>query len=262
MAMRGRLLAASLALCARAAAQDVGSTTTEELPPKVEPSTPPAPAPSTPPAPAPSTPPAPERKHAAATLGFQLSSAVIARVGGGLDPEFADHERVDLAYGFGAWFAPNELLAFGLRYERVGQGGEQSRTGAATLRVQRDIDVLWLGARVYAVRGDDLGVYMALGLGLAAQRLTANGARPSPNFGPGSTFVCSASDGPGLSLGGGAGIDLQMDRHLAFVAEGQLSAFRQSGELIGGCAPGAGSVTNIGAQLGLLYRFEVEGLVE
>lgn len=209
---------------------------------------------------APSTPPAPERKRQPATFGFQLSSGVVARVGGGLDPAFAEHERVDLAYGFGAWFAPNELLALGLRIERIGQGGEESKTGAATLRVQRDIDALWLGARVYAARMERLGLYMGLGVGLSAQRLSANGARPSQNFGPGSTFTCRASDGPGLSLSGGGGTDLQMDDHLAFIAEGAVSAFRHSGDRLDGCAPGSGSVTNVSAMIGLLYRFEVEAL--
>ncbi len=209
---------------------------------------------------APSTPSAPERKRQPATLGFQLSSGVVARVGGGLDPEFAEHERVDLAYGFGAWFAPSDLLALGLRYERIGQGGEESRTGAATLRVQRDMDAFWLGARVYAARLERLGLYMGLGVGLSVQSLSANGARPSQSFGPGATFACSASDGPGLSLNGAGGLDLQMDGHLAFIAEGAVSAFRHSGDRIDGCAPGSGSVTNVSAMIGLLYRFEIEAL--
>lgn len=209
---------------------------------------------------APSTPPAPEQKHTPATFGFQLSSGVVARVGGGLDPGFADHERVDLAYGFGAWFAPSDLLALGLRYERIGQGGEESRTGAATLRVQRDMDAFWLGARVYAAHLERLGLYMGLGVGLSVQSLSANGARPSQSFGPGATFACTASDGPGLSLNGAGGLDVQMDGHLAFIAEGAVSAFRHSGDRIDGCAPGSGSVTNVSAMIGLLYRFEIEAL--
>ncbi len=209
---------------------------------------------------APSTPPAPDQKYDPTTLGFQLGTGVVARLGGGLDPEFAEHERVDLAYGVGAWFAPSRLFSLGLRYERVGEGGERTKTGAATLRVQRDLDALMLGARVYPIRGDAWGMYMHLGLGLSNQHLDANGARPATTFGPGPTFACSASDGPGLSLSSGAGLDIDVARRFAFLAEGHISAYRHGGEVLDACAPGSGSITNIGANLGFMYRFELAGL--
>ncbi len=193
------------------------------------------------------------------TLGLQLSAGLMARIGS--ETTLPNDEPVDLAYGAGAWFAPTRLWSVGLAFQRVGLGGGETDSPRHSLAVQRDVNTLWLGGRAYPWRSDELGVYVGLALGASWQEVSANGARErSPGtMGPIEPFACSASDGPGFALSGAVGLDAEMGRGFAFLAEATAAGHRLTSEPIGACAPGSGSVTGVGAQIGFMYRFDLRG---
>ena len=74
----------------------------------------------------------------------------------------------------------------------------------------------------------------------------------------GESFACSEADSPGVALGGGVGLDVDIERQLAFVVQADLTGHRLSSEAVDGCAPGVGSATNLGARVGFLYRFDLD----
>jgi hypothetical protein len=102
-------------------------------------------------------------------------------------------------------------------------------------------------------------MYVALALGASWQHVEASGSRGGATGGvvPPEAFVCSASDGPGFALGAGVGIDVDMERNLAFLAQVEASGHRLTSDPLDGCAPGSGSVTGVGAQVGFMYRFDL-----
>ncbi len=86
----------------------------------------------------------------------------------------------------------------------------------------------------------------------------ADGTRTTTSFvQPAEPYSCSASDGPGFSLGGGLGLDLDVGREVSFISQLSATAYRQTSDTIGSCAPGSGSVTGIGASIGFAYRFDL-----
>jgi hypothetical protein len=202
----------------------------------------------------PEDPPPPQR-----TLGLQLSAGIDRRLGDDTTG-ISDAEPVDLTFGAGLWFAPDRLWSLGLGYQRLGLGGSVTPAREDSLSVQRDIDTIWAGGRAYPLRSDAIGLYIALALGASWQRAQASGSRSGavPGVSPPETFACSASDGPGFALGGGVGIDVDIDRRLAFLAQVDGTGHRLTSETLDGCVAGSGSVTAVGAQLGFMYRFDLD----
>jgi hypothetical protein len=202
----------------------------------------------------PEEPPPPER-----TLGLQLGAGLDRRLGGDASG-ISDDEPVDLTFGAGVWFAPNRLWSLGLGYQRLGLGGGRTPARENSVSVQRDIDTVWAGGRAYPVRSDAIGLYVALALGASWQRASASGSRSGAISGVSApeAFSCSASDGPGFALGGGVGVDVDIDRNLAFLVQIDGTGHRLTSETLDGCVAGSGSVTAIGAQLGFMYRFDLD----
>jgi hypothetical protein len=199
-------------------------------------------------------PPPPER-----TLGLQVGAGLDVRLGGDTSG-MPEDELVDLTFGAGLWFAPDRLWSLGLSYQRLGLGGGETLAREDSVSVQRDIDTVWLGGRAYPLRSDSIGLYVALALGASWQHVSATGNRAGPVAGvsPPESFSCSESDGPGFALGGGIGIDVDIDRSLAFLAQIEGTGHRLTSEPLDGCASGSGSVTAVGAQLGFMYRFDLD----
>jgi opacity protein-like surface antigen len=198
--------------------------------------------------------PPPER-----TLGIQLGAGLNARLGGDTSG-IPEEEPVGLAYGLGVWFAPARVWSIGLSYQRTGLGAGETSGGETSVAVQRDLDTFWLGGRAYPLRSDTIGLYVALALGASWQSLSASGSRSSGVGGvnPPEPFACNASDGPGFALGGGVGVDVDMTRHVAFLAEVGGSGHQLTSDPIENCASGSGSVTGIGATIGFMYRFDLD----
>ncbi len=193
------------------------------------------------------------------TLGVQLDFGLGTRLGDSGAYDFQQKQSGGMAFGPSVWFSPSRLWSVGASYRRYDLGTDAAPAGADMLEISRSLDLFWLGGRAYPWRTDTLGIYLTLGLGLGWQHAGATGTQVSADYThPTTTFVCSGSDGPGLALGGGLGLDVDLDRNFAFFTQIDTFAHRQSGDVIGGCVPGSGSVTTLGASLGLAYRFDLD----
>lgn len=201
-----------------------------------------------------SAPPPPET-----TLGFELAGGVLGRLGGSSDFDLNREESGGFVFGPSVWLAPSRLWSVGLAYERTGLGVDRSAPGENSVDVKRDLDALWLRGRAYPWRTDSVGLFVGLGLGASWQHVRGTGTRDSGDFvRPPEPFSCSGSDGPGFALGGGLGLDVEMSPSFAFITGLNAAAHRQTGDVVEGCAPGSGSITSLGAQLGFTYRLDLD----
>ncbi len=272
--------AAAAAPAAPAAQPAAPATAPPTAPPAAAPpaaaAPPPAAAPPAQPAPAfaPTTQPAPTADQGAGagakkaehpperTLGVEVDAGTNARLDG-TPAGYSQHESVSLAYGAGVWFAPERLYSLGLSFARTGIGSESSSPIGNSVSVSRDLNTLWVGGRAYPLRNDKIGLYIQLNLGASWQHLQASGTTVTSNqmVATAHPFECSATQGPGFAIGGGVGADVDLDNHFAFLANAGFSAHRLSNNAsdLGGCAPGSGSVTNLAAQIGFMYRFDLGG---
>ncbi len=198
------------------------------------------------------------------TLGLGIDGGVFGRLEGQTEG-YASGSRGDIAYGGGLWFAPNRLFTIGLSYQRLGLGSEETAPHQAySVSVQRATDVGWLTGRVYPLRSDTAGLFIQGMFGLSWQALNANGTTLSsgtPSVAPATGFRCSARGAARLAIGVGVGAEVEVERNLAFIARGELQAHQLSNDPIDldGCAEGSGTATVLGAQIGLLYRFDLGG---
>jgi hypothetical protein len=192
------------------------------------------------------------------TLGIEGSGGLHGRLSGNTDG-YQNNEPFDMTFALQGWFAPNRLDSVGLGYQRTGLGGASTGPLQSSLSVEYDVNTIWAAGRAYPMRSDDLGLFVQLELGASWQQLSANGTRVTNEFTtPAVTFACSETDGPGLALGGGVGLDIDIDRHLAFTALLDATGHRLTGDIVNGCAPGVGTVTGVAARIGFMYRFELE----
>ena len=192
------------------------------------------------------------------TLGIEANVGVNGRLGSG-NEGFDTEDPAGVAYALGAWFAPNRVYSVGLAYQRTGLGSGQTEPVAPSVTAQYDLNTIWLGGRAYPLRNDHVGMFLQIMVGGSWQEVRASGTRATAEFGtPAETFSCSVSDGPGLSLSGGIGLDVDIDRHLAFVASAEGGGHQQSGELVDGCTLGVGSVATVLGRIGFMYRFDLD----
>jgi hypothetical protein len=176
---------------------------------------------------------------------------------------FRDDDRAGMTFGLGGWFAPNRTYSLGLTYQRTTLGTAQTEGGEQSLSARYDMNTFWFGGRAYPLRDDRVGLYILLELGASWQEVSAGGTRATGSFtSPAGSFACSEADSPGLALGGGLGLDVEIERELAFVVQTDLSGHRLSSDVVDDCAPGIGSATNLGARVGFLYRFDLDPLPE
>jgi hypothetical protein len=191
------------------------------------------------------------------TLGIEIEGGTNARLDG-TSPGLGDSESVGLTYGLGVWYSPARLWSLGLSFQRTGLGGDSTAPTGTSVSVDRNLDSLWLSGRAYPWRTDSLGVYLALELGATWQHVDASGAvEGDQNVTPAQPFACSATAGPGVALGAGAGLDVDLDDHLAFLVQADIAAHRLTSDEIGGCTQGSGSVSDLAARIGFMYRFGI-----
>jgi len=193
------------------------------------------------------------------TLALELDGGLGARLGSSSDYGFSSGERSGLVFGPSAWLAPSRLWAFGVGYERSSLGSDSTQPTLGAISVQRELDAVWLGGRAFPWRTDSMGIFVAIGVGVSWQHLQANGTRVTEgSIGSGSTFDCSGSDGPGLAIGGGIGLDVDLDRNLAFVTQLGAAGHRHTSDTLDACAPGSGTLSVVSGRIGFAYRFDLD----
>ncbi len=187
-----------------------------------------------------------------ARLGFN------ARLGSSFD-DSAQDEHWGASYAFAAYFAWKREFALGLELDNSSLGRVRALSGQNSIDNTYTATGAWIGARVFPIRRERLDFFVNLRIGMVWQHVDALGTRTDSTSitEPAHSFECTEWDGPGLGLGGALGIAYRLGRHISFVSRVDLNGERLSGETLGTCADGIGSVTSLSGSVGLAYEFEL-----
>jgi hypothetical protein len=180
-----------------------------------------------------------------------------ARLGSSFDAS-ADDEVLDVSYALGAYLAWRPEYAFGLELEHSGLGRVRALSAENYIDAEYSVTSAWLAARVVPWRSERMDLFLNLRIGLAMQHLDALGTRQESASitVPATSFSCAQWDGPGIGLGAALGLDYRLARHVAFVTRLDAAGERLSGDELGTCADGIGSVTTVSGTVGLAYDFD------
>jgi len=176
-------------------------------------------------------------------------------------PAFPITGRAGVSFGVSADVSPSARYSIGLAFEHAGLGSERAEGDFGSVDVARDLNVLWAGLRVYLLHTETVSLGVLIGPGLAWQGVSANGLL-TPGIGvlP-SAFACAAGDSANLALRAGLGARFALGSGISFLADASVDNVRLTSEVLGDCAPGAGTVTLIGARVGFAYQFDVTSYV-
>jgi hypothetical protein len=180
-----------------------------------------------------------------------------ARFGSSFDSS-ADDEVLDTSFALGAYLAWRPEYALGLELEHSGLGRVRALSAENSIDAEYSVTSAWLAARVFPWRSERLDVFLNLRIGLAMQHLDALGTRQESSSitVPAVSFSCGEWDGPGIGLGAALGLDYRIGRHVAFVTRLDAAGERLSGDELGTCADGIGSVTTVSGTVGIAYDFD------
>ena len=196
------------------------------------------------------------RDFHALPLTLEARLGVSARLGSTFD-DATQEEHWGASYAFAAYLAWRPQFALGMELDHSGLGSVRAQSGQASTDNQYTATGAWLSARVFPIRRERLDLFVNLRVGMVWQHVDALGTREAASITePAQSFACTAWDGPGLGLGGALGLAYRLGRHVAFVSRVDLSAARLSGESLGTCADGIGSVASLGGSVGLAFEFE------
>lgn len=190
-------------------------------------------------------------------LGLHLGGVYRA----GDAPAFPITERAGVSFGASAFLTPNRRFSFGLSFEHAGLGGEKAEGDFGSLTVTRDLNLLWAGLRVFMINTETVRFGALIGVGLAWQGVRADGLL-TPGIGAlPSAYSCSASASANVALRAGLGAQIALGNGFSFLADAALDNVRLAGDPIDDCAPGAGTVSLIGARVGFGYQLDVTSYV-
>ncbi|MEI9952674.1 MAG: hypothetical protein WDO74_27755 [Pseudomonadota bacterium] len=145
-----------------------------------------------------------------------------------------------------------------MELDHSGLGGVRALSGQNSIDSQYTATGAWLGARVFPIRRERLDFFVNLRIGMVFQHVNAFGTRADSGSitVPAQSFACSEWDGPAIGLGGALGLAYRLGRHFSFVSRVDLNGERLSGESLGTCADGIGSVASLSGSVGLAFEFE------
>ncbi|HET7541124.1 MAG TPA: hypothetical protein VFK05_14705 [Polyangiaceae bacterium] len=197
------------------------------------------------------------RDFSALPLSLEARFGFNARLGSSFD-DAADEEHWGASYAFASYLSWRPEFALGLELDHSGLGQVRALTGQTSVDNGYTATGAWLGARVFPIRRERLDFFVNLRVGMVWQHVDALGTRGNDMSitEPAQSFACTESDGPGIGLGGGIGLAYRLGRHFAFVSRLDLNGLKLSGETLGTCADGIGSVATLGGSVGLAFEFE------
>lgn len=190
-------------------------------------------------------------------LGLHLGG--LHRVGD--SPTFSITNRGGVSFGVSAFVAPSRRFSFGLAFEHAGLGGEKAEGELGSLAITRDLNLLWAGLRANLLSNEAVRLGVLIGPGLAWQGVRVDGVL-TPGIGvlP-SAYSCAGGDSANLALRAGIGAQIALGSGFSFLADASFDNVRLTSDVIGDCAPGAGTVSLIGARVGFGYQLDVTSYV-
>ncbi len=197
------------------------------------------------------------RNYDALPLTLEVRLGLNTRLSSSFDGS-ANEELLDSTFALAGYLAWSPDYALGLELEHAGLGRVRGASDESSLDAEYSATGAWLAARVFPWRSERWDVFVNLRLGLVFQHVDALGTRQTSNSiaVPPSAFSCTEWDGPGLGLGGALGADYRVSRHFSVLSRVDATGERLSGDVLGTCADGIGSVTTVSGTVGIAYEFE------
>jgi hypothetical protein len=172
-------------------------------------------------------------------------------------PAFPITGRAGVSFGVSAYVSPSSRYSFGLAFEHAGLGSERAEGDFGSVDITRDLNVLWAGLRLHLFHTETVSLGLLIGPGLVWQGVGANGLL-TPGIGAlPLAYSCSAGDTVNLALRAGLGARIALGSGVSFLADASVDNVRLASDVVGDCAPGAGTVTLLGARVGFGYQFDV-----
>jgi hypothetical protein len=232
----------------------------------------PAPAPAPPPAPAApveknevppkeaasdakvSAPPPFVRAHSPMTLDVRLGFAWRPESDSGFD----DEDTFGSELGASLYFDLKPEIAAGIEIDRASLGRGTAISGLDSVTVDYTVTSALLGFRAYPMRSELFDVFVTLQVGAGIQGVSASGTQRSGSLVPAGVYTCGGSDQPAFQIGGGIGARFMLSPRWGLTARINGTGRRLSGELVDECARGLGTTTNVGANIGVGYDFDLD----
>ena len=198
-----------------------------------------------------------ERDFDALPLTLEARFGFNARLGSSF-ADSADEGLLGTHFAIGGYLAWKPEYALGVELEHTGLGSVRAQSGQDSLDAEYRSTSAWLAARVFPIRRERLDLFVNLRVGLALQQVDARGTRldSSSITVPARSFACSEWDGPGLGLGGALGLAYRLSPHFSLVSRLDATGERLSGEALGTCADGIGSVASVSGSVGLAFELD------
>ncbi|HEY5377184.1 MAG TPA: hypothetical protein VIK01_26070, partial [Polyangiaceae bacterium] len=197
------------------------------------------------------------RDYDALPVTIEARFGLNTRLGASFD-DAAHEQLLDSTFALAAYLAWSSEYAVGLEFEHAGLGRVRGVSDESSIDTQYSATGGWLAARVFPWRNERWDVFVNLRLGLVFEHVDTLGTRPTSTSitVPPSAFSCSVTDGPGFGLGGALGATFRLSRHVSVLSRLDATGERLSGDVLGTCADGIGSVTTVSGTLGVAYEFE------
>ena len=197
------------------------------------------------------------RDYDALPLTLEARFGFNTRLGSSFD-EASQEGLLGSNFALGGYLAWNPEYALGLELEHTGLGSVRGIAGQNTIDAEYSATGAWLAARVFPIRRERFDLFVNLRIGLVFQHVDALGTRSDPMSitVPARSFSCTEVDGPGFGIGGAVGAAYRLSRRFAFVSRVDATGQRLSGETLGTCADGIGSVASVGGSVGLAFELD------
>lgn len=225
---------------------------------RVAPGQPPAPA-APPEEPSLDAPPAP-----GAPARVLLEGALFAGVSARFDDAsfFETTRRVGPIAGGSLFVSPSRLLSFGAAYAHTDLNRNESpRTSTDVIALDYETHTLLAEARVTPLRFSSLALFASIGAGLAWQSVSLRAALAPIGTSPGASFTCRAGSNAELAFRGALGIKARFTRAASLLLDASFVGYRLTADILGDCAPGAGTAQTLMVRAGLAYDIDISKLV-
>jgi outer membrane protein OmpA-like peptidoglycan-associated protein len=165
--------------------------------------------------------------------------------------------RDGLRFGITGIFRPIRWFGFGVGYEHADL--ERDRKDVPEERFEtvfRDINTLWVDARVYPLRFDPFALYVNVAAGPSWQSMDVDKVELDTSAAGATATRCAGSDSAAFAVKGGVGAELTLVSGSMFWVEGGPDYYRFSEEVLDGCEVGAGEAGLVGFRAGFAVGFE------
>lgn len=179
------------------------------------------------------------------------------------DPAFLETtRRAGLAVGGSVFVWPSRLLSFGVAYAHADlHRAENPKPSIDSIVIEHDAHTLLGEARVIPFRFSTVALFASIGGGLAWQTASLRAAFVPVNGSPGGSIRCSVGSGAEFAFRAALGMKARVSRAVSLLADASFVGYRLSGDVLDGCAPGAGTAQTLMVRAGFTYDIDISGFV-